>query len=108
MGGWQSYAFLWGPALTFLALGVLVLVLRWAYSPRRSTLVARRPSPGRPDEYGLLVSVAEPASFRDGERMRARLLAAGVHATLADTEAGLRLLVWPADEARARQLLRGG
>jgi len=108
MGGWQGYAFLWGPALAFLAVGVLALVLRWAYSPRRDTLVAGSPRPGRPDEYGLLVAVADPGSAREGEVMRGRLQEAGIHATLAQTAAGLRVLVWPADELRARQVLRGG
>jgi len=107
MGGWQGYAFIWGPVLAFLAIGVLALVLRWAYSPRRTTLVARTPVRGRPDEYGLLVAVASPESVREGEAIRTRLSAAGIHGTLTETQAGLRVLVWPADENRARALLRG-
>jgi hypothetical protein len=108
MGGWQGYAFIWGPVLAFLAVGVLALVLRWAYSPRRSSLVAPSARPGRPDEYGLLVAVAEPGSVPEGEVIRSRLLAAGIHATLTETAAGLRVLVWPADEPRARRVLGGG
>jgi hypothetical protein len=107
MGGWQGYAFIWGPVLAFLAVGVLALVLRWASPPRRTSLVARRPARGRPDEYGLLVAVAAPESVPEGELICTRLRDAGIHGTLAETEAGLRVLVWPADEARARLLLRG-
>jgi hypothetical protein len=108
MGAWQTYAYLWGPALAFLAVGVLALVLRWASSTSRTSLAARRPARGRPDEYGLLVPVAAPDSLSEGEAIRARLRAAGIHGTLAETEAGPRVLVWPADEARARRMLRGG
>jgi hypothetical protein len=108
MRGWQAYEYLWGPAVAFLAVGVLILVLRWANPPRRTSLVSRTPARGRPDEYGLLVPVAEPQSAREGEAMRARLLADGIHGTLANTEAGLRVLVWPDDAARARQLLGSG
>jgi hypothetical protein len=105
MRGWQDYAFLWGPAVAFTVVGILALFLRWAHSPRRSSLVARAPARGRPEEYGLLVAVAAPPSTVEGEAMLARLLAAGISATLAETEAGLRVLVWPADEPRARDVI---
>jgi hypothetical protein len=108
MRGWQAYAYLWGPLLAFAAVGVLMLVLRWAHSPRHSSLVSRTPARGQPDEYGLLVPIAAPGSAPEGEVIRARLLAAGIAGTLAETKAGLRVLVWPADEDRARRVLRGG
>jgi hypothetical protein len=106
MRGWQAYEYLWGPAFAFLAVGVLILVLRWANPPRRTSLVTRTARRGQPDEYGLLVPVAEPQSAPEAELMRTRLLAAGIHGTVAETKAGLRVLVWPDDEARARQVLR--
>lgn len=84
--------------------GVLVLLLRWAFS-RGGSVVAGRPRSGAADEYGLLVAVASPDTFVDGEIVRRSLEAAGVRATLAQTNDGPRVMVWPVDEARARQHL---
>ncbi|GJF32267.1 hypothetical protein KNE206_49670 [Kitasatospora sp. NE20-6] len=83
--------------------GVLVL-LRRTYGRGRSP-VAGRPSAGNPDEYGLLVSVAAPPDAAEASRMSALLTVEGVRHTLVGTSAGPRLMVWPEDSARARQVL---
>lgn len=97
-----------GAYLTLLVplilIGLLVLILRWAFS-RGHSLVARPPRSGGPTDYGLLVSVASPAGPEAGELLCRLLADNGIQATVASTRAGPRLMVWPADVTRARQLL---
>ncbi len=97
-----SYAF--GPVVAFGAIGLLVVVLRWAYR-RGGSLVPPPPRPGRPDEYGLLVSIAAPQTATEAELAMDRLERGGVRVTLAGTSAGPRLMVFADDEVRARTLL---
>jgi hypothetical protein len=69
-------------------------------------VVAAAPRAGSTDEYGLLVAVASPATYVEGEILRRRLQEAGLRANLAQTLDGPRVMVWPADEEQARSLLR--
>lgn len=96
----------WWSLLTAVAvLAVLVLLLRWAFSGQSRSLVERRPRTGRPEEYGLLVSIASPSTYVEGELLRRRLEDAGLRATLATTSAGPRLMVFAEDEQTARGIL---
>lgn len=104
MQSWGSYSYLFGPAVTFAVLGVLLLLLRWAFG-RGGSLVARTPRRGATGEYGLLVAIAAPGSYVEGEVLRRTLEAAGIRATLVTTTEGPRLMVFPADEAAARRIL---
>jgi hypothetical protein len=97
----------WAPFVAFAVVGVLILVLRWAYSARRDSLLSAPVHRGRENEYGLLVPVAAPRSETGGVRARQRLEAAGIKATLTRTESGLRLLVFPDDAEAARRILDG-
>lgn len=92
--------------ISILIVGVLALLLRWAFSGRRTSLVERRPGVGDPAEYGLLVPVAAPGNFVDGEIARRRLQDAGLRASLVATSDGPRVMVFPEDEKTARALLR--
>jgi hypothetical protein len=103
----SAYSYAFGPIVAFGVVGVLVLVLRWAFG-RGGSLVPPAPHPGRPDEYGLLVSVAEPRTATEAEAAIERLEDAGVRVTLASTVAGPRLMVFADDEVRARRLLAQG
>lgn len=105
MGLVVSYGFLWQPVAALVAVGVLALLLRWAFGRGRS-VVAGPSRRGRADEYGLLVAVAEPATFVEAEVLRRRLESAGLRATLAPTTEGPRVLVFPRDEHVAREVLR--
>ena len=100
----SSFSYAFGPVIAFAAVGVLALVLRWAYR-RGGSLVPPPAQPGRPDEYGLLVSIAAPIGPGEAEAAISRLEEAGVRVTLASTSAGPRLMVFADDEARARRLL---
>ena len=96
----------WSALLTSVAVvGVLALILRWATSSRKTSLVARRPVPGTADEYGLMVAVAAPGTFIEGEVDRQRLEAAGIRARLVTTTDGPRLMVLEEDETAARKVL---
>ncbi len=101
---WNAYSYVFGPLLAFAMLGVLVLLLRWTFR-RGSSVVAAPARPGSAEEYGLLVSVAAPGSFAEGELLRRRLEDAGLRANLAQTLDGPRVMVFPGDEDRARQVL---
>lgn len=109
MGDGSAFSYLFAPAVALAAIGLLVLVLRWGFSgsPTRGSLVARRPRIGRPGDYGLLVSVAAPETYSEGETLRRRLEEQAVRASVVVTEDGLRVMVWPEDEQRARAVIAG-
>ncbi len=103
---WGSYSFVFGPVIALGVVGVLALLLRWAFSPGHS-LVERRPEVGSPEQYGLLVAIAEPPTFVEAEVLRRRLSDAGLRATLAPTTEGPRVMVFPEDVKAARLVLKG-
>lgn len=103
-GSWVDYLRL--PLTGLVVVGVLALVLRWAFG-RNQSLVERRPRQGRAGDYGALVPVAEPATHAEGEIARLTLVDSGIRATLVDTSDGPRVMVFPEDARTARALLRG-
>lgn len=103
VAGSFSYAF--GPVIALLAIGILIVILRWAFSSKRSSVVAAASKPGNEDEYGMLTPIASPANYIDGEMLRRRLEDAGIRANLASTLDGPRVMVWPQDAQRARDVL---
>lgn len=102
----NSFSYIFGPVVAFIAIGVLILVLRWAFNSRKTSVVAAAPKAGFPSDYGMLVAIAAPSTYIDGEMVRRRLEDAGIRANLAQTLDGPRVMVWPTDEDRARQVLR--
>ena len=104
---WNSFSFAFGPIVAVALVGVFALILRWAFR-RGSSVVAAPPQPGSAAEYGLLVPVASPSTYVEGEILRQRLESRGVRANLATTLDGPRVLVWPDDAERARQVLATG
>ena len=104
MPSWGSFSYAFGPLMAAGLIGLFVVILRWAFS-RGSSVVAAAPTPGTADEYGLLVPVATPGTYIEGEILRRGLEDAGIRATLTTTLDGPRVLVWPRDEARAREAL---
>lgn len=107
MPSWGSFSYAFGPIVAVGLIGVLVLILRWS-SQRGTSVVAPAPTPGSPEEYGLLVPIASPATYVEGEILRRRLEEQGVRANLATTLDGPRVLVWPGDAERARRMLATG
>ncbi len=101
MPGWGSYSFLFGPLVALLLVAFLALLLRWTFGRGRS-LVEKPSRPGAETEYGLLVPVAQPATFVEAEIARRRLGEVGIRATLAPTTDGPRVMVFERDAASAR------
>jgi hypothetical protein len=103
------------PAVAALSVAVLVALL--AMTMRRLNRAMRvflpRPAKPRPDEtgYGLLVAIASVPTTADAEMLRDVLAAHGIRATVADGEPDVAgrptaaVLVFPADAARARDLV---
>jgi len=91
--------------ISVLMVGVLALLLRWAYGGRSRSLVERQSTAGSEGDYGLMLSVASPGTFIEGEVARRRLQEAGIKASLVTTSEGPRLMVFPTDEAAARRVL---
>jgi hypothetical protein len=102
--GSSGFAYILSPLTALIAVGVLILLLRWAFS-RGGSLVRRTPGPGPQGDYGLLVPVALPGSYIEGELLRHQLEEAGLRATLAQTTDGPAVMVWPQDERAARLVL---
>jgi hypothetical protein len=101
---WGGYNYLFGPVVALVTVGILMLLLRWAFT-RGGSLVERPARKGGDRDYGLLVSVASPATYVEGELLRRTLVDAGLRATLAQTNDGPRLMVFAADETTARRTL---
>jgi len=104
MAGWSSYSYAYGPLVALIPLGVLVLLLRWAFG-RGGSVVAPRASAGPASDYGLLVAVSSPRSAAQAQQQAARLVAAGLRATVAPTTDGPRVMVFAGDVDAARAVL---
>jgi hypothetical protein len=107
MPSWNAFSYAFGPIIGFLGLGAMVLILRWAFR-RGGSLVERPVTPSHPSDYGLLVSVAGAHNYIEAEILRKTVEDAGIRVTLANTDQGPRIMVWPADEQLARQALSRG
>ena len=89
----------------FFVLGILIILLRWAFSRGKS--VVERPSRvGNDDEYGLLEVVAAPGNHIEGEMLKRKLSEHGIKATLTQTKQGPRIMVFPNEVKAAQAILR--
>ena len=98
---WGSYSYAFGPVVAVAILGLLVVLLRWTFR-RGGSLITPR---GRDDQYGLLTPVASPPDYASGELLRLRLEEEGIRANLAATLDGPRIMVFPRDVDRAKQVI---
>ncbi len=69
-------------------------------------MVERPAKSGSPDEYGMLVPIATPSNYIEGEVLRRTLVDAGLRASLAQTNDGPRIMVWPKDVESAKKTLK--
>jgi hypothetical protein len=88
----------------FFAVGILSLILRWAFT-RGKSVIERTPKIGGENDYGALVVIASPNNYIEGELMRLKLATAEIRANLAQTKDGPRLYVFERDEKIARAVL---
>ena len=91
--------------MAFAGLGLMIVILRWAFA-RGSSVVERPAKSGNPDEYGMFVPIASPSNYIEGEVLRRSLVDAGLRASLAQTNDGPRIMVWPKDVEVAKQVLK--
>lgn len=98
----SSYHYLEGPLIAVAALGVILLICRWVFTPNRP---APRP-PARPGDFGLLTAAAVVRTRDDAVMLQAVLREAGIRGTIADAAGGFAVLVFPGDLTRARDLVR--
>ena len=105
MPAWSSFSYFFGPLVAFFGLGIMVLILRWAFA-RGGSVVERAAKSGNPDEYGILVPIASPSNYIEGEVLRRSLIDAGLRASLAQTNDGPRIMVWPKDVENAKKILK--
>ena len=89
----------------FFAVGILALILKWAFV-RGKSVIERTPKIGGENEYGSLVVVASPNNHIEGEILRLKLVDAKIKATLTQTKDGPRLFVFASDEKIARAILK--
>lgn len=105
LAAWGSYSFLFGPVVSMLGIGVLVLILRWGWS-RGHSVVERPIRPAAMDDYGMLTAVATPNTVIEAEMLKQHLVTNGIRATVAITNVGPRVMVWPESAPEARKLLQ--
>lgn len=104
LGGINNALFLTSFA-GFFVLGILIILLRWAFSRGKS--VIERPSKvGNDNEYGLLEVVAKPGNHIEGEMLKRKLAEHGIKATLTQTKQGPRILVFRNELKAAQAILR--
>lgn len=106
----NGYHYLVGPLAALAAVGVLILLSRWAFGSGSRPPVRLRDI-GTPD-YGLLTPVATVRSREDADMLRQLLVDAGIRATVVGAaptpdraDGGFSLLVFPSAAAEARSLL---
>jgi hypothetical protein len=93
--------YLAGPLIAFAVVGVLAVVLRWAFG--RDEVV---PPPPVTDDFGLLRVAALVDRLDVALRVRQALRRAGIRSTLSTGLDGLiKILVFPDDAARARRVV---
>jgi len=88
-------------------LGILffIVILKWS-SKRGGSLISKPTKPGRMDDYGLLTAVSAPPTVIEAEILKRTLIDAGIRDTVALTNEGPRVMVWPVDEENASKILR--
>lgn len=95
------------PVVTLALIGTVMLLLRWAFSGKKTSLVRRNVHfPADRDTFGLLVDVHTTTTYADARRTVARLGEGRIKATAARTTDGWSVYVWPADETTARAILK--
>jgi hypothetical protein len=94
-----------GLGVALLVVGLLALVLRWAY-PRSPVSPALFERPGPDADFGLLTEVVRVSGAVEGRQLRALLSDAGIRSTMTTDRSGqVRILVFAPDAERAKRLV---
>ncbi len=104
-----SYHYVAGPVVAIVVLCLLAVLMRWIFGAGRSRSAATRAAPSDRADHGLLRPVAELPDRAAGSALRAVLSDAGIRSTLGVRRDGsVQVLVFAADEDRARRLVPPG
>ena len=90
----------------FLLMAVMMLALRWTFGTGRGLPDPRVVDPDDPTGDGLLEEVSRVPTVQAAQVLRARLVRAGIRATVGRADGTYRLLVFPADLVSAKLVLR--
>jgi hypothetical protein len=80
----------------FIALGILIIVLKWGFSSNGKFLVTPIKA-GKRSDYGLLTPLPTPASYIEAQLKLQKLIDLYVKATLAQTLDGPQIMVFEKD-----------
>ena len=80
----------------FVALGILIVVLKWGFSSNGKFLVTPIKA-GKKSDYGLLTPLPTPASYIEAQMKLQKLIDLNVKATLAQTLDGQHIMVFEKD-----------
>jgi hypothetical protein len=99
-----------GPVIAIVVVALLAMVSKWVFGTgRRRTAARNLTQPGVQLDSGLLRSVAELPDRPAAAELRAVLSDAGIRSTVGVRRDGrVQVLVFPADEERARRLVPPG
>jgi hypothetical protein len=80
----------------FVALGILIVVLKWGFSSNGKFLVTPIKA-GKKNDYGLLTPLPTPASYIEAQMKLQKLVDLNIKATLTQTLDGPQLMVFEKD-----------
>jgi hypothetical protein len=80
----------------FVALGILIVVLKWGFSSNGKFLVTPIKA-GKKNDYGLLTPLPTPSSYIEAQMKLQKLVDLNVKATLTQTLDGPLLMVFEKD-----------
>jgi hypothetical protein len=90
----------------FVAVGILIFFLKWAFSSNNKKLIVTPISAGKKDEYGLLKALPTPGNYIEAEMALLKLKDSNIKATLTQTLQGPSLMVFERDFSVALAVLK--
>lgn len=90
----------------FVAVGILIFFLKWAFSSNDKKLIITPISAGKKDEYGLLKALPTPGNYIEAEMALLKLKESNIKATLTQTLQGPSLMVFERDFSIALAILK--
>jgi hypothetical protein len=90
----------------FVAVGILIFFLKWAFSSNDKKLIITPISAGKKDEYGLLKALPTPGNYIEAEMALLKLKDSNIKAALTQTLQGPSLMVFERDFSIALAILK--
>lgn len=90
----------------FIAVGILIFFLKWAFSSNDKKLIITPISAGKKDEYGLLKALPTPGNYIEAEMALLKLKDSNIKAALTQTLQGPSLMVFERDFSIALAILK--